>query len=134
MRSGSSSAADPLTPVTGYDELLRLQRLADLLDSRWRIPGTPWRIGVDGIAGLVPGVGDTLGMAVSAYVVYQATRFGVPPSLLARMVANVGVDWLVGSVPVLGSIFDIAFKANKRNMRLLTEHLERRYTTPPRGA
>ncbi|WP_207478157.1 DUF4112 domain-containing protein [Arenibaculum pallidiluteum] len=134
MRSGSSSAVDPLTPGTGYDELLRLQRLSNLLDSRWRIPGTSWRIGLDGIAGLVPGIGDTLGMAVSAYIVYQATRFGVPSRLVARMVANVGVDWLVGSVPVLGSIFDIAFKANRRNMNLLTRHLEQRYTTGPRGA
>jgi Domain of unknown function (DUF4112) len=128
MRSGSSSGAEALTPVTGYDELLRIRRLADLLDSRWRIPLTPWRIGVDGIAGLVPGVGDTLGMAISAYVVYQASRFGIPKSLLMRMVANVGVDWVVGSVPILGSVFDVAFKANQRNLDLLTRHLERRFT------
>lgn len=128
MRSGSSSSADPLTPVTGYDELLRVRRLADLLDSRWRIPLTPWRIGLDGVMGLLPGVGDTAGMLVSAYVVYQASRFGVPRSLLARMVANVGVDWVVGSVPILGSVFDIAFKANRRNLDLLTRHLEGRFT------
>jgi hypothetical protein len=67
-------------------------------------------------------------MAISAYVVYQASRFGIPKSLLMRMVANVGVDWVVGSVPILGSVFDVAFKANQRNLDLLTRHLERRFT------
>ncbi len=129
MRSGSSSGAvEPLDAATGYDDLLEIRRLAELLDSRWRIPLTNWRIGVDGLAGLVPVAGDTLGMAISAYVVYKASRFGVPKSLLVRMAANVGVDWAVGSIPVLGSVFDIAFKANRRNLNLLTKHLEKRYT------
>jgi hypothetical protein len=134
MRSTSSSGNRPgaesgtATPATHYRRLLRLQRLADLLDSRWRIPGTRWRFGLDGVASIVPVAGDTLTAVFSAYIVWQAASFGVPKPLLARMVANVGLDWLVGSLPVAGTVVDIAFKANRRNLDLLTRHLERRYT------
>ena len=119
MSSSRSSDAD-------RERLERLRRLASWLDSRWRIPGTRIPIGLDGIASLVPVVGDTATAAVSAYIVYEAVRFGLPRSLLARMVANVGLDWLVGSVPVLGTVFDVAFKANRRNVDLLHRHLEER--------
>lgn len=115
------------TPATHYERLLRLQRLADLLDSRWRIPGTRWRFGLDGVAGIVPVAGDTLTAVFSAYIIWHAASFGLPKPLLARMAANVGIDWLVGSIPVIGTVFDVAFKANRRNLDLLTRHLERRY-------
>ena len=105
--------------------MAHLERLTNLLDSRWRIPGTRIPIGIDGIASIVPGIGDTATGVVSAYIVWQATRFGVPRSVLLRMAGNVGLDWAVGSIPVLGTLFDIGFKANSRNMRLLREHLER---------
>jgi hypothetical protein len=115
--------------AAGTDEhdarLAHLDRLTDLLDSRWRIPGTRIPIGIDGIASIVPGIGDTATGVISAYIVWQATRFGVPKSVLLRMAGNVGLDWAVGSIPVLGTLFDIGFKANRRNMRLLREHLER---------
>lgn len=115
-----------MTASTEEARLRHLRSLGDLLDSRWRIPGTRIRIGLDGIASLIPGVGDTLTGVVAAYIVWQAARFGVPRSLLLRMVGNVGLDWAVGSIPVLGTIFDIGFKANRRNLRLLEHHLAQR--------
>jgi hypothetical protein len=119
---------DSASPATHYERLLQLQRMADLLDSRWRIPGTRWRFGLDGVASVVPVVGDTLTAGFSAYIIWQAASFGVPKWLLGRMIANAGLDWAVGSIPVLGTVFDVAFKANRRNLALLTRHLEQRYT------
>ena len=105
-------------------QIARLRDLSNLLDSKWRFPGTEFRFGVDGIASIVPGVGDTLTGVIAAYIVWQAHQMGVPRRTLARMVWNVGLDWAVGSIPVLGTIFDFAFKANNRNMALLNRHLD----------
>lgn len=102
--------------------MAELDKLAHLLDTRWRIPGTSWRFGVDAVAGLVPGVGDVATGLVSAYIVKRAHSLGVPSHVLMRMVGNVALDTVVGSVPVLGSIFDFAFKANRRNIKLLRRH------------
>ncbi|HYD69854.1 DUF4112 domain-containing protein [Azospirillum sp.] len=118
------------TPAPDLDldleRLERLRRLSWWLDSRWTIPGTRIGVGLDGIASLVPVAGDTATAIVSAYIVAEAARYGVPKSLLVRMGANVALDWAVGSIPVLGTIFDIAFKANRRNINLLHRHLEER--------
>jgi hypothetical protein len=112
----------------------RLARLANLLDARWGIPGTRFRIGLDGLIGLVPGVGDAAGLILSLYLVGEAWRLGVPASLLARMLVNVGLDSAVGAVPLVGDIFDIAFKANRRNVGLLRRHMERQgHPAPERG-
>lgn len=105
--------------------LEQLEGLAHLLDTRWQVPGTTWRLGIDGIVGLVPGIGDAATGLVSVYLIWQAKRMGVPTSLLLRMAGNVGLDVVLGSVPILGSIFDFAFKSNARNVRLLRRHLER---------
>jgi hypothetical protein len=116
-----------MAPAAPHDydaKLAQLERLADLLDSRWRIPGLGIPIGIDGIASIFPVVGDSATGVVSAYLVYQASRMGVPKSVLMRMAANTGVDWVVGSIPVLGTLFDIGFKANRRNVNLLRRHLE----------
>ncbi|KAA0681873.1 DUF4112 domain-containing protein [Roseomonas genomospecies 6] len=115
-------------PVIDIDlnRLERLRRLTRLMDTRWRIPGTRIPIGLDGIASVVPVIGDTATAVVSAYIILEAARFDLPKSLIARMVANLAVDWAGGSVPVLGTIFDIGFKANRRNLDLLHEHLENR--------
>jgi len=102
-----------------------LDRLARLLDSQWRIPGTSLRFGVDALAGLVPGVGDAATGLVSAYLIYRASRFDVPRSVLAVMVGNIVLDTVVGSIPLAGSVFDVFFKANNRNIRHLRRHLER---------
>lgn len=120
------------TPAEDAAALMRrLDRLADLMDSRWRIPGTPVRFGLDGIASILPVAGDTVTAVVSLYLMAEARRLGVSKLTLLRMLANVGVDWALGSVPVAGTIFDIAFKANLRNMALLRREAERRGT--PQG-
>jgi len=106
------------------EELARLDRLALLLDSKWAIPGTRLTFGVDALAGLVPGAGDIATGLVSAHIIREATRLGIPKPLLARMIGNVALDVVVGTVPLLGSVFDLFFKANRRNMRLLRRHLE----------
>lgn len=102
-----------------------LDRLARLLDAQWRVPGTNIRFGADAVAGLIPGIGDAAAGLVAFYIVMGAASKGASAGLLARMVGNVAIDTVVGSVPLLGTVFDVFFKANKRNMRLLREHLER---------
>jgi hypothetical protein len=111
----SLSTADPALRA----EIARLDRLADLLDSRFRIPGTKIRFGLDGLIGLVPGIGDTLTLLPSAWLVWRAWQMGLPRRDIARMAANTGVDYAVGLVPILGDIFDVAFKGNRRNIAIL---------------
>lgn len=106
--------------------LKRLDRLARLLDERFVIPGTGWRMGLDDVIGLIPGIGDVVTGGMALYILLQARRLRLPRHLQARMLANIGIDALVGSVPVLGDVFDIAFKANRRNLDLLRRHLARR--------
>lgn len=101
----------------------KLRKLAYLLDERFAIPGLGVRVGLDGLVGLVPGVGDTVTLAASAYIVYRGVRLGAPRLMIGRMIANVAVDYVVGLVPVAGDIFDIAFKANRRNVALLDRWL-----------
>src|ERR1035441_4709637 len=107
-----------------------LQALEILLDEAFVIPGTGIRFGLDGIIGLVPGLGDVLAGLLSLVIPVAAWVRGVPYINLARMVMNLGIGVLVGSIPVLGDAFDIAWKANRRNYRLLTRHLgePRRHT------
>ena len=95
------------------------RRAARVLDELFRVPGTNIRFGLDSILGLLPGGGDFAGGALSAYVIVAAARLGAPPSLLVRMGANVLVDTLLGTVPVIGDLFDVAWKANRRNVELL---------------
>jgi hypothetical protein len=106
--------------------LRRLDRFAHLFDRAVRIPGTRWRVGLDGLLGFFPGLGDGLTTLIALYPLIEAWRLGAPPALLARMLANIGIDGVVGSVPVAGDLFDIAFKANVRNVALLRDHLARR--------
>ena len=102
----------------------RLRRLAHLLDDRFAIPGTRYRIGIDGLVGLVPGIGDAVTTVLALYLVLEARRLGVPAGKLARMGLNVGVDAVLGAVPLVGDLFDMAWKANRRNLHLLLDHLE----------
>ena len=118
----AAPAAEPLPA-----ELEELEHLAHMLDSRWTIPGTGIRFGVDAVAGLLPGVGDAAAALVSAYIILHARRLGAPNGLQARMVSNVALDTIVGSVPVLGSVFDLFYKANNRNIALLRRHLHERH-------
>lgn len=104
----------------------RLNRLAYLLDERFSIPGTNWRFGLDAIIGLVPGFGDLVTSAISAYIVLEARRLGISRVMLLRMSWNVILDTLLGSIPLAGDVFDAGWKANRRNVRLLMQHIERR--------
>lgn len=104
--------------------LERLDKFATWLDAEWRIPLTRIRFGVDPLISLVPVAGDAVAGLMSAYLVHQAARHGAPRHLILRMMMNVGLDFAVGSVPIVGTIFDVAFKASKRNARLLREHLQ----------
>ena len=114
---------------SGYAEqqqtLERLRRLAVLLDTAVRLPGGI-RVGADAVIGLAPGIGDAITAALASYIVYEAHRLGLPNHKILRMVANVAIDSLVGAVPVLGDIFDVAFKANIRNLKIIEEHLGKR--------
>ena len=102
--------------------LQRLRQLAVLLDTAVRLPGG-LRVGADSVIGLAPGIGDALTTALAAYIVYEAHRLGLPSHKLWRMAANVAIDGLVGAVPIFGDIFDVAFKANMRNLAIIEEHL-----------
>jgi hypothetical protein len=101
----------------------RVARLAYWLDDRFRIPGTSRRVGLDGLIGLVPGIGDVGTTLIAAYIVLEAARLGVPKTVLARMLANVGVDFAIGLVPLVGDLADLAWKSNRRNAKLLRDHL-----------
>ena len=114
------SAVEP-SPPTG--DVARIRSLARLLDSAIRIPGTDIRIGLDPILGLFPGLGDFAGAAASGYIVIASARLGAPTPVLARMLLNVGTDAVIGSVPLLGDLFDVGWRANERNAALLERHL-----------
>ncbi|SMH34387.1 DUF4112 domain-containing protein [Mesorhizobium australicum] len=105
------------------DEFPELADLAFLLDSRWRIPVIGFRFGVDAVAGLLPVVGDLAAGLISVHIVHKAYRLGAPRRLILQMAGNVALDVAVGSIPLAGTVFDIFFKANNVNVRLLREHL-----------
>jgi hypothetical protein len=114
----------------------RVRVLSKLLDNSISIPGTKWKLGLDPIIGLIPGVGDLAGAVLSSYIVLEAVRAEVPTFTLVRMLVNVGVDTLLGAVPALGDVFDAAWKANTMNVALLERHLastETRATTSGRN-
>ena len=102
----------------------KLSRLAWLLDSAIPIPGTRFTIGLDALIGLFPVIGDVVGVALSSYILKEAAALGVSRSILVRMALNVAVEGLVGMIPFAGDVFDAAFKANQRNVRLLNAYLD----------
>lgn len=106
------------------ERLARLETLATLMDAALVIPGTNVRIGFDALIGLVPGVGDLISAAVSGFIIVEARRLGAPRWLLARMAGNVAIDAVGGTIPLVGDLFDVAFRANLKNVRLLRRHLE----------
>ncbi|GAA4415599.1 hypothetical protein GCM10023187_46220 [Nibrella viscosa] len=108
--------------ITSPARLKQLEYLARLMDAQFRIPGTNIRFGLDALIGLIPGAGDLSTFAVSGFMVSIMARNGASGFVLARMVLNIVIDALLGSVPIIGDIFDVAFKANLRNMRLMREH------------
>lgn len=113
------------TPDERAAALRQLDSLSHLLDDSIRVPGTRARFGLDAVIGLVPGLGDAAGAVMSAYIVVQAARLGAPVPSLIRMLLNVGIEALFGAVPLLGDLFDAAFKANLRNVTLLRREMQR---------
>lgn len=103
--------------------LVRLRNLALVYDAGIRIPGTRFEFGLDPLVGLVPGLGDAVGAGLATYIVFEAARSGVPWSVLVQMLLNIGIDALIGAFPVVGDLFDAAWKANLKNVDLLEEHL-----------
>jgi hypothetical protein len=109
----------PLTGTADRRRVEALQRWAGVLDAAFRIPGTQIRFGLDALIGLVPGAGDAVAGLFSIAIVLQAARMGLPRVVIARMVLNSLLDLLVGAIPLVGDLFDVAWKANLRNVTLL---------------
>lgn len=105
-------------------QLRHLDSLAKLMDSKFRIPGTEIRFGLDSIVGLVPGVGDMSTFAISSYMLWIMAKNGASGFVMARMVLNVLIDTVIGSIPLIGDLFDVAFKSNTRNMKLMHQHYQ----------
>jgi hypothetical protein len=103
----------------------RLDMLARLFDTAFLLPGTNIRFGIESIMRLVPGIGDAAASALSCWLLYEAKRLDIPNHIFARMVANVAIEGVVGAVPFIGDMFDVGFRANRRNVNLLREHFER---------
>jgi Domain of unknown function (DUF4112) len=123
----SYSYASPLndTSFRANETRARLDTIASFLDSAVRVPGTNIRFGADALLNLIPGVGTLTSKGMSAYLIWEARRLGVPMSTLVRMVGNVGVDFAISAVPVVGWVGDVFYRSNLRNMRLLRDHLDR---------
>ena len=117
-----ADAAPRTAPVNLATRLRRLRRIAWLIDGAFVLPGTRFRFGLNGIVGLVPVGGDAVLGAISLYIVYEAAQLGLPGAKLARMLGNVVLETVGGSVPILGDLFDVALKANLRNIAIIEEH------------
>jgi hypothetical protein len=122
---GQFAGATPYDGASRRAALDRLDMLATLLDTAFIVPGTKVRFGAESLLRLVPGIGDAIASMLSFYLLYEASRLGVPRLLLARMAANVLLEGMVGAVPVAGDAFDVFFRANRRNVALLRAHFAR---------
>ena len=111
----------------------RVRRLVDAMDTQFRVPGTNWRFGIDPLLGLLPGGGDVVSAGISLYIIREARRLGVSDHTTARMILNVVLDTVVGTVPLVGDLFDAAFKANRRNLELLERELAAYEAAKQRG-
>ena len=111
--------------------LAALRRFAQLLDSAFVVPGTTYRVGLDPVLGLVPGIGDLVSPLFALGILWQARDLGVPRVVQIRMIVNVMIDGLLGAVPFVGDLFDFAWKANRRNMALLEQHVAREQPASP---
>lgn len=102
--------------------LKNIDYLARLMDAQFRVPGTNFRFGLDALIGLIPGGGDLSTFAVSGYMLWVMAQNGASGYVLARMVLNVLLDTIIGSIPIIGDLFDMVYKSNMRNLRLMQEH------------
>jgi Domain of unknown function (DUF4112) len=118
-------------PPDRIAKLAHLRKLSVLWDESLRIPGTNFRVGLESVIGLLPFGGDAIGILLSCYILYHAVQFKLPQSVLVKMVSNILIDGIAGSVPVLGDLFDSTWKANTRNVDLLEQHLKHPTKTSP---
>ena len=112
-----------MNKIEQLNKLRRIRKIAKLLDTAIGIPGTRFRIGLDPILGLLPGGGDLIGGAISAYMIYLAASFGLEKPKISQMVQNIALETFVGFIPIVGDIFDFYFKANLKNLDILEQHL-----------
>lgn len=122
----SNKEIEPLDQ-NSKDALRRIEKMADALDSKFKLPGTKIRFGWDSIVGLVPVVGDTITVLPQVYLIYEARRLKLGNLVIARMFLNIFIDWLVGSIPLLGDLFDLAFKSNRKNAELVKKTVKPRH-------
>lgn len=133
IRPGSAAAFDGVNldfrgfagHLTREQRIVRLEALAKLLDAAFVLPGTNIRYGIDGLIGLIPVVGDIITTAIALWLVREARALGAPWHLTTRMLGNVAIDGVVGAVPLVGDAFDVAFRANTRNMKLLRRWIDK---------
>lgn len=122
--AGTKPSKIEILPPEGEGMDPFLEELSQWMDSKFEIPGLKWRFGLDAVLGLLPGLGDTVTFLVSCYILLAAARHGVPRITIARMGMNVAIDLAMGCIPILGDVFDIAWKANTRNVELLKRTLD----------
>jgi hypothetical protein len=126
----TTSRVEPYDTST-QQSLERLEALAKLMDSAFLIPGTYVRMGLDGIIGLVPVVGDLVSGAISSYLIWEARRLGASRWVIGRMAANTLIDTTVGAIPIVGDAFDVLFRTNMKNLALLRKHLTKKGLAGP---
>jgi hypothetical protein len=138
VKPGAAGTFERIERLEGADfeaALARVNTVARLMDSLFAIPGTRIRLGLDAVIGLVPVVGDLLAQVIAGYIIWEARQLGVSKLTLWRMAANTLIDTAVGAVPIVGDAFDVAFRANMKNLRLLQRHLEKQgYNVAAPGA
>jgi Domain of unknown function (DUF4112) len=125
MTTAHALAFDFVRPRSRRERIARLDALASLLDSAVIIPGLNVRFGLDALVGLIPAVGDVITATLSLFIVVEAHRLGAPFHVITRMLVNIALDGVVGSVPLVGDAFDVLWRSNRRNMRLLQKWLGR---------
>ena len=128
--SGSQSAMFEALKAAGptrADAVSRITALARLLDSAFVIPGTNRRVGLDAVLGLVPGIGDAVSTVLASYIIWEARQLGLPRWKIARMIGNLALDTTLGAIPLAGDVFDLFYKANERNLRIVLDHIEKKH-------
>jgi hypothetical protein len=125
MATPQAAVFDKVLAPDKAETLARIEMLAHVMDSALVVPGTRIRLGLDSIVGLVPGIGDLASALVSSYIVWEARRLGLPRWKVARMVANIAVDTTIGAIPLVGDVMDVFFKSNRRNLKILRDHLDK---------
>lgn len=99
-----------------------IENLAALMDSQFKFPGTQIPLGLDTLIGLIPGIGDTIGLSVAGYIIVQSSKLGLPKYKTIQMIFNSVIDWLIGTIPLIGDLFDWGWRANNRNAAILRDH------------